>query len=141
MKKNMRPVETENVERLQGKVHFLRRSARRHAATAWGGSKGGARRKKTGQPQWFQQMKWERERKAYLVKLPVIILVQHGVCTEKQAATLDRNEIKTVWDLVDANYATLLKVPGFGEKTLAKLWQDAKIKGQLSMNWKPADGR
>lgn len=138
MKHNHRPAEVEN---LADKVRPVRRSLRRHTATAWGGSKGGPRRKKTGQPQWFQKMKWERERKAYLSELPIGELATHGVCTVKQALTLERNGIKTVWDFVDANYTSLLKVPGFGEKTLAKLWHDAEIKGKLSMNWSPADGR
>lgn len=124
------------VEQLQSEKKQLSRRLRR-AKFHWGGSKGQARRKKTGQPEWFRQMKWETERRKILSKLPVSELVTHGICTKSQAKALEEAELRTVWAVVNATYEQMRAVRGFGPATLAKLYQDAKIKGQLNMNWKP----
>lgn len=97
--------------------------------------------RRTGQPEWFVRMKWDAQRRKYLKSLPTTELVKHGVCTAKQANNLQEAGFATVWDVVDAKYGALLKVPTFGPKTLAKLKQDAKIKVQLDMNWAVSDGR
>jgi len=138
MTKNMRPAETANVN---PKVENLGRRLRRVMARGSHipGPTGRAPRR-TGQPEWFRRMKWEQQQKVLLGRLPVSELARHGICSEKQATALAEAGFKTVWDVVDAQYSALLKVTGFGPKTLAKLWQDAKIKGQLTVKWMP-DGR
>lgn len=139
MRNNQRPAETENIS---PKIMTTGRKQRRvlahshHVRSFTGRSP-----RRTGQPEWFAQMQWDRQRKAFLRKLPVSELVGHGICTDKQAAALTESGYKTVWDVTDAKYTHLLKVSGFGPKTVAKLWQDLKIKGQIEPNWKPADGR
>lgn len=99
------------------------------------------RRGKTGQPGWFVKMKWDSKRKRILSKLPVSQLYDRNVCTGSQVIALAEAGFDKVWDVVDASYERLLAVPGFGPKTLAKLKQDAKTKGQLDMNWSLPDGR
>lgn len=118
------------------KLQTLKRSLRRKLHRVQGTPRR-PRRKKTGQPDWFARMQWQVNQKKILRRLPVSELVVHMICTPKQAACLRRVGIETVWDLVDTTYERLLLVPGFGPKTLAKLWQDAKIKGNLDMKWKP----
>lgn len=98
-------------------------------------------KKRTGQPEWFRQMTWEARRKGILKKLPVSQLYDKGICTGSQVIALAESGYDTVWDVVDSSYKRLLRVPGFGPKTLAKLKQDAKIKGQLDMNWTVPSGR
>lgn len=93
--------------------------------------------RKTEQPEWFRRMKHEVQVKVLLGKLPVSELTKYGICSERQATALAEAGFKTVWDVASATYSGLLKVTGFGPKTLTKLWQDCKIKGQLSLKWQP----
>jgi len=133
MKHNMREAETANVN---PKTQSMNRRARRillqHRHVRGTGRPSG----KTGQPDWSRRMKWESERKRLLTKLPVSELAVHGICSAKQATALYEAGFKTVYAVASATYEGLLRVTGFGPKTLAKLWQDAKIKGQLDMSWK-----
>lgn len=105
-------------------------------------------RRPTGRPEWFEQMerkirdkKHETWRRKILRKLPVSKLYDEKICTGSQAIALASDGYQTIWDVVDASYKDLLDVPGFGPKTLAKLKQDAMIKGNLKMNWSVPDGR
>lgn len=132
MKNNMRPAETENVN---PKRQSMNRAQRRVLSQGKHVRGTGRAPRRTGQPEWFQRMKWEAERKRLLSKLPVSEFVRFGICSAKQAESLREAGFKTVWDVVGAEYKHLLKVPTFGPKTLAKFRQDAKIKGQLDMLW------
>lgn len=134
-KSNMRPVETENIN---PKVQSMSRRHRRVIARGRhvSGHTGRAPRR-TGQPEWFRQMKWETERRKLLSKLPVGELAKYGICTKNQVKALEEAELRTVWAVVNATYEQMRAVRGFGPATLGKLYQDAKIKGQLTMNWKP----
>jgi len=127
-----RPSEVENVQ--QGKAYSTR-SLRRQAVL-----RGESRRKKTGQPSWFRKMLWDIKRKAMLKELPVSLLLDKEICTQRQVEALSSSGYGTVWDVVDAKYKDLLKVGSFGPKTVAKLWEDLRTKAQLEPNWNP-DGR
>lgn len=135
----MRTSQGNKVVTYQNELKPMSRSLRRRNFH-WTGSKGRPRRLRTGQPLWFKQMKEEMAYKVILSKLPIGELVKHGICSIKQANNLQEAGFTTVWSLVRASYKDLLKIPSFGPKTLAKLWQDAKIKGNLSLKWSP-DGR
>lgn len=134
MTKNMRPAETENVN---PKVQSLSRKQRRIMAQGKHVRGTGRAPRRTGQPEWFAAMKWETERRKILSKLPVSELATHGICTKNQVKALEEAELRTVWAVVNATYEQMRAVRGFGPATLGKLYQDAKIKAQLTMNWKP----
>lgn len=135
----MRNADGSKAEQVQSDLK-TKQTPRRLRRFHWGGSKGGHCRRKTGQPDWFRAMKFEGQRRRMLSKLPVSELAKHGICSVKQANNLQEAGFTTVWAVVSAKYDELLRVPTFGPKSLAKLWQDAKIKGRLSMNWNPNGG-
>lgn len=140
MKSNMRPAETENTIP-SNKVTSMNRAQRRVFSRGKHIRGNGRAPRRTGQPEWFQRMKWESQRKRLLLKLPVSQLYDYQICTGTQVIALAEAGFNTIWSVVDAKYSELMKVPGFGPKTLAKFRQNAKIKGQLDMNWVTPDGR